>query len=152
MGKPFQLWHHRRRTSWWNPFYRARLPISLALLCAASLAHVVTDTQHLLPSVHYPGTSSTTIAVRKVGCDIKGNISDRGEHIYHVPGQEVTRRHASTLPEAKDGSAPNGKRGGLGGEKRRYDFADFTFTSRWRLSARYSFCLHGPKCGDGTVN
>ena len=22
------------------------------------------------------------------GCDIKGNINDRGERIYHVPGQE----------------------------------------------------------------
>ncbi|WP_348643421.1 hypothetical protein [Mesorhizobium sp. M2E.F.Ca.ET.209.01.1.1] len=62
--------------------------MSLALLGTVSLAYVATDTRHLLPSVHYPGTSSTRSEARRVGCDIKGNINDRGERIYHVPGQE----------------------------------------------------------------
>ncbi|MDG4898169.1 hypothetical protein P9272_32025 [Mesorhizobium sp. WSM4976] len=88
MGKPAQLWAHRQRRPLWRSLLRAPFPISLALLGAVSLACVATDIQRLLPSVHYPGTSSTTIAVRKVGCDIKGNINARGEHIYHVPGQE----------------------------------------------------------------
>ncbi|TIP06454.1 MAG: hypothetical protein E5X72_01680 [Mesorhizobium sp.] len=88
MGKPIRLWAHRQRGPMWRSLLRARFPISLALLGSVSLAYVVTDTSHQLPSVHYPGTSPTTIAVRKAGCDIKGNINDRGEHIYHVPGQE----------------------------------------------------------------
>ncbi|WP_435053809.1 sunset domain-containing protein [Mesorhizobium australicum] len=88
MGKPIQPWAHRRRRSWWLPFLRARLPISLALLGLASVGYVATDKQRPLPGVHHSGTSLTHSAVRRVGCDIKGNINDRGEHIYHVPGQE----------------------------------------------------------------
>ncbi|MCH4560973.1 hypothetical protein [Mesorhizobium jarvisii] len=88
MGKPIQPWAHWRQRRLRRSLLRARLPISLALLGTVSLAFVATDTQHSLPTVHYPGTSSTGIAVRKVGCDIKGNINDHGEHIYHVPGQE----------------------------------------------------------------
>lgn len=87
MGKPIQLWQHRRRRSWWHPFYRARLPIALALLGAASIGYISTEPQHGLPEVHYSGTSVTRSAVRVAGCNIKGNINDRGEHIYHVPGQ-----------------------------------------------------------------
>ncbi|MER9104450.1 hypothetical protein NKH95_10910 [Mesorhizobium sp. M0848] len=87
MGNSVQPWVRRRRP-WWRSLLRARLPISLALLGTASLAYVATDTQRSLPNVHYPGTSKTSLAVRRVGCDIKGNINDGGEHIYHVPGQE----------------------------------------------------------------
>lgn len=83
MGKPVQ----RRRTSWWHSVYRARLPISLALLGGASIGYIATVSQHGLPAVHYAGTSVTRSALRDAGCDIKGNINDRGEHIYHVPGQ-----------------------------------------------------------------
>ncbi|TIN31720.1 MAG: hypothetical protein E5Y31_00975 [Mesorhizobium sp.] len=92
MGNSVRPWVRRRRP-WWRSLLRARLPISLALLGTASFAYVAIDTQHSLPNVHYSGTSATSV-MRNVGCDIKGNINDRGEHIYHVPGQEyylVTR-------------------------------------------------------------
>lgn len=88
MGKPVQLWDQRRRRSWWHSFYRARLPISLALLSGASIGYVATESQHRLPAVHYPDTSVTRGAERVAGCDIAGDINERGEHIYHVPGQE----------------------------------------------------------------
>ena len=87
MGKLFQLRARRRQRPWWRPFYRARLPISLALLGVASISYIATGTQYRLPEVHYSGNSITRSAVRVAGCDIKGNINDRGEHIYHVPGQ-----------------------------------------------------------------
>ncbi|RWD01511.1 MAG: hypothetical protein EOS58_25480 [Mesorhizobium sp.] len=82
-----QLWHYRHRRPWWHSFYRARLPICLALLCGASIGYIGTDSQYRLPEVHYSGKSVTHSAVRVAGCDIKGNINDRGERIYHVPGQ-----------------------------------------------------------------
>lgn len=88
MGKSSQPWAHRRPRSWWPSLVRARLPISLALIGTASLGYVATDAGHSLPNVHYPGTTTTSVVVRRVGCDIKGNINDRGEHIFHVPGQE----------------------------------------------------------------
>ncbi|WP_292668700.1 hypothetical protein [Mesorhizobium sp.] len=54
-----------------------------------SVAYVATNDQPQLPRVHYPGTSSSrTVAVHRAGCNIKGNINEWGEHIYHMPGQE----------------------------------------------------------------
>ncbi|MBZ9679625.1 hypothetical protein LB531_03020 [Mesorhizobium sp. CO1-1-2] len=61
--------------------------MSLALLGGTSIGYIAIASQHGLPAVHYSGTSVTRSALRVVGCDIKGNINDRGEHIYHVPGQ-----------------------------------------------------------------
>ncbi|RWP18011.1 MAG: hypothetical protein EOR01_23610 [Mesorhizobium sp.] len=87
MGKIVQPWGRRQR-GWWRPFLSGRLAIVLGLLGAASLAYVATDATHELPRVHSYSTSSSQITVRKVGCDIKGNINERGEHIYHMPGQE----------------------------------------------------------------
>jgi hypothetical protein len=58
------------------------------LLGVTSVAYVATDNKPQLPTVHSDGTSMSRVAVRKVGCDIKGNISERGEHIYHMPGQK----------------------------------------------------------------
>ena len=34
------------------------------------------------------GAVAAEFGLRAAGCDIKGNISVRGERIYHVPGQE----------------------------------------------------------------
>ncbi|RUW94410.1 hypothetical protein [Mesorhizobium sp. M7A.F.Ca.US.010.02.1.1] len=78
----------RRRRSWWRAHRATRLVVVLALLGFTSVAYVATGDQHPLPRVHSSGSSSSNLTVPKVGCDIKGNISERGEHIYHVPGQE----------------------------------------------------------------
>ena len=86
MGKSIQV-PRRRQTPWWRSIVRARLPLSLALLGTASLGYVATGTQHSVPNVIYPRSSTTSVTVHTAGCDIKGNINDRGEHIYHVPGQ-----------------------------------------------------------------
>lgn len=37
------------------------------------------------------------------------------------PVKNITRQHALIRLEARDGSAPNGRRGGLGGERPRYE-------------------------------
>jgi hypothetical protein len=31
---------------------------------------------------------SATLPFHRTGCDIKGNINERGEHIFHAPSQE----------------------------------------------------------------
>src|SRR4029077_3291004 len=43
--------------------------------------------------------SSLLDADASSGCNIKGNISDRGERIYHVPGQQYYDR--TTINESK---------------------------------------------------
>ncbi|RWM79500.1 MAG: hypothetical protein EOR81_10830 [Mesorhizobium sp.] len=40
-----------------------------------------------MPHVHSFGGSSSKAVFRKAGCDIKGNINERGEYIYHMPGE-----------------------------------------------------------------
>ncbi|WP_143748445.1 sunset domain-containing protein [Mesorhizobium carmichaelinearum] len=86
MGNAAQPWR-KRRTPWWRT-PKGRLAIVLALLAISSAAYVAADNRPRLPAVHSYGASSSEVAARKVGCDIKGNINERGEHIYHVPGQE----------------------------------------------------------------
>ncbi|TIR30121.1 MAG: hypothetical protein E5X07_23015 [Mesorhizobium sp.] len=84
MGKVnSKLSGQRRRRS----LFHARLVIVLGLLGLTSAAYVVTDEHSQLPRVHYPNAMSSKSVVRKAGCNIKGNINDRGEHIYHMPGQ-----------------------------------------------------------------
>jgi hypothetical protein len=58
----------------------------LGLLGIFSAAYVAVAERHELPRVHRSSTGNA--AFRKAGCDIKGNINQRGEHIFHVPGQE----------------------------------------------------------------
>lgn len=77
----------RRRKPLWRSLLAARLTLALALLAVTSVAYVATNDRSQLPRVHVSGTSSSTVAVRRAGCDIKGNINERGEHIYHMPGQ-----------------------------------------------------------------
>ena len=78
----------RRRKPLWRSLLPARLVTALLLLGIVSIAYVATDDQHQLPRVHSFGGSPTKSAVRKVGCDIKGNINEFGERIYHMPGQD----------------------------------------------------------------
>lgn len=87
MDKAVHPWR-KRRTRWWRTLLNARLGIAVALLGTSSAAYVVAGDQPPLPTVHSYGPSSTDVTTRKVGCSIKGNINERGEHIYHVPGQE----------------------------------------------------------------
>ncbi|WP_208867854.1 hypothetical protein [Mesorhizobium delmotii] len=59
------------------------------MLGITSAAYFAVDARNDLPRVHRGGGSATSnTAVHKAGCDIKRNINERGEHIYHVPGQE----------------------------------------------------------------
>ena len=94
MGKAVHPKLTGRGRPWWRSLFAARLPLVLALLGFTSVAYVATNEQHQLPRVHTGGGSSSGAAFRKAGCDIKGNINERGEHIYHMPGQEY---YLSTL-------------------------------------------------------
>lgn len=87
MGKTVHPNWARRRRPLWRLLLAARLPIALALLAAASAAYLTVGGQARLPTVHSPGASSSQVAFHKPGCDIKGNINEWGEHIYHMPGQ-----------------------------------------------------------------
>ncbi|MER9163614.1 hypothetical protein [Mesorhizobium sp. M0715] len=87
MGKAVHPKLMGRRRPLWRSLLAVRLPLVLALLGFTSLAYVATNDQHQLPGVHTGGGSSSKEAFRKSGCDIKGNINERGEHIYHMPGQ-----------------------------------------------------------------
>lgn len=86
MGNAVQPW----RACWWRTSLKARLAIVLALLGISSTAYIVADSRPRLPVVHSFGASSSEITVRKVGCDIKGNINERGEHIYRVRAKSIT--------------------------------------------------------------
>ncbi|CAN7460038.1 sunset domain-containing protein [Mesorhizobium sp. LjNodule214] len=89
MGNIIHAARTRRRKPWWRSLLRYRLITVLAMLGVTSAAYFAIDDRHDLPRVHHGGGSSTSnAAVRKAGCDIKGNINERGEHIYHMPGQE----------------------------------------------------------------
>ncbi|MDH6234529.1 hypothetical protein M2281_005147 [Mesorhizobium soli] len=58
------------------------------MLAAASGAYVLADEKWTLPRVHTYGSSvASQSVIREAGCNIKGNINDRGERIYHMPGQ-----------------------------------------------------------------
>ncbi|MER8985271.1 hypothetical protein [Mesorhizobium sp. M0843] len=87
MGKAIHNKWKRRRRPLWRSLLAARLMVVLTLLGITSVAYVATNDVPALPRVHYPGTSSSTTTVHKAGCAIKGNINERGEHIYHMPGQ-----------------------------------------------------------------
>lgn len=78
----------RRRRPLWHSFLAARLPITLALLAVSSAAYFTVRNEPRLPTVHSGGTTSSQTAFHRPGCDIKGNINERGERIYHMPGQE----------------------------------------------------------------
>ncbi|TIV73029.1 MAG: hypothetical protein E5V89_02450 [Mesorhizobium sp.] len=87
MGKPVHPIWARRRRPLWRSLLAARLPVVLAVLGISLVAYVATNDQPRLPTVHSSGSSSSKVAVHKAGCDIKGNINEWGEHIYHMPGQ-----------------------------------------------------------------
>ncbi|UVK39374.1 hypothetical protein LHFGNBLO_000734 [Mesorhizobium sp. AR10] len=86
MGKAVHPKWTGRRRPWWRSLLAARLMLVLALLGITSVANVATGDQR--QRVHSSGGSSSKVVFRKAGCDIKGNINERGEHIYHMPGQE----------------------------------------------------------------
>ncbi|WP_246679230.1 hypothetical protein [Mesorhizobium sp. B2-6-2] len=65
----------------------ARLPIALVLLAVTTGAYFVVGEEARLPTVHSASSSSSQTAFHKPGCDIKGNINEWGERIYHMPGQ-----------------------------------------------------------------
>ncbi|MER8639315.1 hypothetical protein [Mesorhizobium sp. M1365] len=88
MGKAVHPGRTGRRRPWRLSQRATRLVTVLALLSFTSVAYVATGDQHQLPLLHSSGGSSSKVAARKVGCDIKGNINERGERIYHMPGQE----------------------------------------------------------------
>ncbi|RUY93912.1 MULTISPECIES: hypothetical protein [unclassified Mesorhizobium] len=88
MGTSVHANRLRRRRPWWRSLLRYRLATVLVMLAVTSVAYFAVDVRHDLPRVHSYGSSTSNSAVRKVGCDIKGNISERGERIYHMPGQE----------------------------------------------------------------
>ncbi|TIN70481.1 MAG: hypothetical protein E5Y30_15850 [Mesorhizobium sp.] len=88
MGRVVHPKWARRRGPLWRSLLGARFAIVLALLAITSVTYVATDNQPQLPRVHHSGTSTSTAAVQKAGCYIKGNINEWGEHIYHMPGQE----------------------------------------------------------------
>lgn len=77
----------RRRRPMWRSLLAARLPVTLALLIGSSAAYFAVSDEPRLPTVHAAGSSSSQVAFHKPGCDIKGNINEWGEHIYHLPGQ-----------------------------------------------------------------
>jgi hypothetical protein len=77
----------KRRKPLWRSLLAARFTVALALLAITSVAYVAINDRPQLPRVHVSGTSSNTLAIHKAGCDIKGNINEWGEHIYHMPGQ-----------------------------------------------------------------
>jgi hypothetical protein len=87
MGKAVHPNRARRRRPLWRSLVAARLPIALATLGVTSAAYVAIGDRHRLPTVHSSGASSSQAAFHKPGCDIKGNINEWGEHIYHMPGQ-----------------------------------------------------------------
>jgi len=86
MGKAARI-KTSRRGPLWHSLLAARLPITLALLGASSAAYVSIRDQPHLPAVHSAGSTTSQAAFHKPGCDIKGNINELGERIYHVPGQ-----------------------------------------------------------------
>jgi hypothetical protein len=86
MGKIIHAGRTWRRRPWWRSLLRRRLLTVLGLLGIFSAAYVAVAERHELPRVHRSSTGNA--AFRKAGCDIKGNINQRGEHIFHVPGQE----------------------------------------------------------------
>ncbi|MER8905706.1 hypothetical protein NKI32_28180 [Mesorhizobium sp. M0761] len=90
MGNSVHARRLERRRPWWRSLFRYRLAAVLVMLGATSAGYLaVGDDRHELPRVHHGGDSSASnAAVREAGCDIKGNINERGEHIYHMPGQE----------------------------------------------------------------
>lgn len=87
MGKAVHPNWTRRRRPLWRLLLAARLPIALALLAATSAAYLTVGGPPRLPTVHSAGSSSSQAAFHKPGCDIKGNINEWGERIYHMPGQ-----------------------------------------------------------------
>jgi hypothetical protein len=56
------------------------LPIVAVPLVAGAVTYYVSTQTPALPRVNALGG--------KPGCDIKGNINERGERIYHLPGQD----------------------------------------------------------------
>lgn len=70
----------------WRPLLRSRVLTVLGLVAISSAAHVAVDGRHELPRVHRSSISNA--AFHRTGCGIKGNINERGEHIFHAPGQE----------------------------------------------------------------
>ena len=69
--------HRYSRPPWWRE--NIQLLAAVCVLGGGGLYLYAEDTK-ALPRVNMLG------ADRK-SCNIKGNISDRGERIYHVPGQ-----------------------------------------------------------------
>ena len=55
-------------------------------------------------------------------CRIKGNINDKGERIYHVPGSDSYERTGSARVAASGGSARRRRRGRRGGGRRGGEF------------------------------
>ncbi|CAN7577644.1 sunset domain-containing protein [Mesorhizobium sp. LjNodule214] len=89
MGNIVHAGRIQRRSAWWRSLLAHRLATVLAMLGIASAAYFAVDDRNDLPRVHYAsGSSNSRAAVHKAGCDIKGNINEWGEHIYHMPGQE----------------------------------------------------------------
>ncbi|MER8461996.1 hypothetical protein [Mesorhizobium sp. M1396] len=84
MGKAVHLKWTGRRRPWWHAHRASHLVMVLALLWFTSVA---CGDQRQLPRVHSYGTSPSYVAARNMGCDIKGNINERGERIYHIAGQ-----------------------------------------------------------------
>lgn len=61
----------------------------LMMLGVATAAYLGFEDRHDLPRVHYVGSSTNhRSATHQPGCDIKGNINEWGEHIYHMSGQK----------------------------------------------------------------
>ncbi|RUX45520.1 hypothetical protein EOA22_34780 [Mesorhizobium sp. M7A.F.Ca.US.014.04.1.1] len=61
---------------------RALIPVLLCGVAGASYLIPPQAEQHPLPTVHRLGSPSSPS-----GCNIKGNISETGDRIYHMPGQ-----------------------------------------------------------------
>ncbi|CAN7253666.1 hypothetical protein [Aminobacter aminovorans] len=65
-----------------------RLLTTLTLLSGTLVVYLaIDDSPTRLPRVHSFDLSSVPSAGHKPGCNIKGNINERGEQIYHMPGQ-----------------------------------------------------------------
>lgn len=60
-------------------------------LASPSSSVTATDDLRQLLRVYSSGTSPSTAAERRMGCAIKGNIDDRSEQIYLVPGPGARR-------------------------------------------------------------
>jgi hypothetical protein len=72
---------------------RFLLTSATVLFAGAAVLHLLLiEEPGRLPTVHRFGVSDSNVRTvgrhNVLGCDIKGNINERGERIYHMPGQK----------------------------------------------------------------